>query len=281
MTRDLIVRLLTKPAPIATEATGNVSAFGETFGEISCVGYMLPEYEGSGIGTVGIIRDVTLRKREEIRLKEDLRVKDVLLKEIHHRVKNNLQVISSLISLQGAVLADEESQLVFQDCQTQIQSIAMVHEQLYRSDNLQAIDMASFLTSLVAYLLRVFNVDEGRVVSEVECGSLSLGIDQATPVALIVNELVSNSIKHGLGRDGGTISVNFERVDDSRLRLTVRDSGEGLPEDVDIEGSKTLGIQLIRALTSQLGGEASWENAQGTLFTLVFPYLPPPSLGLF
>ncbi len=281
MTRDLIVRLRTKPAPIATEATGNVSAFGETFGEISCVGYMLPEYEGSGIGTVGIIRDVTLRKREEIKLKEDLRVKDVLLKEIHHRVKNNLQVISSLISLQGAVLADEESQLVFQDCQTQIQSIAMVHEQLYRSDNLQAIDMASFLTSLVAYLLRVFNVDEGRVVSEVECGSLSLGIDQATPVALIVNELVSNSIKHGLGRDGGTISVTFDRMGDGRLRLTVRDSGDGLPEDVDIEGSKTLGIQLIRALTSQLGGEASWENAQGTLFTLVFPYQPPPSLGLF
>ena len=258
-----------------------MSAYGETFGEISCVGYSLPEYDGSGIGTVGIVRDVTVRQREERKLKENIRVKDILLKEIHHRVKNNLQVISSLISLQGEAVEDEVSREVFQDCQTQIQSMAMVHEQLYRSDDLQAIDMGAFLSSLVTYLFHVFRVDEKRVISSVHCSSIALGIDQAIPVALIVNELVSNSIKHGLDRSGGTISVLFEPCDDDRLLLTVHDSGEGLPESVDVQATKTLGIQLIRALASQIGGDASWENAQGALFKLIFPYVASPHLDLF
>jgi PAS domain S-box-containing protein len=280
MTRDLVVRLRVKLSS-ETPAVGNVRAYGETYGEIASVGYTLPEYEGSDIGTVGVIRDVTVRKLEELKLKEDLRVKDVLLKEIHHRVKNNLQIVSSLLSLQGAAIEDEASRNVFQDCQTQIQSMAMVHEQLYRSDNLQAIDMESFLNSLVMYLFRVFNVDDRQVGSTVRCSSISLGIDQAIPLALIVTELVSNSIKYGLGRTGGTISVQFEKAEAGRLCLTVRDSGEGLPEGVGIETTQTLGIQLVRALASQIGGEASWENSQGTLFTLVFPYVPPPSLELF
>lgn len=281
MTRDLVVQLRLKPPSSQVPAIGNVHAFGETYGEISCVGYMLPEYEGSDIGTVGIIRDVTTRRREELKLKESLRVKDVLLKEIHHRVKNNLQVVSSLISLQGSVIEDEESRSIFQDCQTQIQSMAMVHEQLYRSDDLQAIDMGAFLGSLVEYLFRVFNVNEKLVRSTVSCCSITLGIDQAIPVALIVNELVSNSIKHGLGRTGGSISVVFDAVADDRVRLEVRDNGEGIPEDFNAQSTETLGFQLIGALSSQLGGQMSWENAQGARFSLVFPYAQPPSLELF
>jgi len=266
MTRNLDVRLKVKATSASGAATGKV----DSYGEVSSVGFELPEYECNSIGTVGIIRDVTKRKREELRLQEDLRVKEVLLKEIHHRVKNNLQVVSSLLNLQSSVIEDPRSQQVFSDCQTQVQAMALVHEQLYRSDNLQFIDMDTFIESLVTYLFHVYDVDDRRIRSEVHSSSVRLGIDQAIPVALIVNELVSNALKHGLAASDGVVSVSFILRGEDQLELTVRDSGKGLPPDFRIDSSQTLGFQLVQALSSQIGGAFSVVSEGGAAFCLSF-----------
>jgi len=277
MTRNLEVRLRSKPPLKSNPATGKV----DSFGEISAVGYTLPEYEKSTIGTVGIIRDVTVRKQEEIKLKENLRVKEMLLKEIHHRVKNNLQVVSSLLNLQGGVIEDPVSSLVFRDCQTQIQAMAMVHEQLYRSDDLQTIDMSLFLSSLIVYLFHVYDVDESRISSEVSSDGVTLSIDQAIPIALIVNELVSNALKHGLAMSEGKVMVSLVKTGENRLRLEVRDTGKGMPADFNITDSDTLGFQLVQALCEQIGGSLSWTSLDGVCFVLDFPWELPDPMHLF
>lgn len=273
MTRNLEIRLNVK-SPDEGPATliGKV----DSYGEVSSVGYTLPEYENGGIGTVGIIRDVTKRKHEELRLQENLRVKEVLLREIHHRVKNNLQVVSSLLNLQSSAIEDDRAQRIFTDCQTQVQAMALVHEQLYRSDNLQSIEMDTFIVSLVSYLFHVYDVDQSRISSSISAASVSLAIEQAIPVALIVNELVSNSLKHGLAESDGVVTVNFRTLEDGRLELEVRDSGKGLPPDFRIDSSETLGFQLVQALSSQIGGALSWTCDDGASFVLNFPSASHP-----
>ncbi len=277
MTRNLVVRLKHKPPEFNLASTAVV----DSYGEISCVGLALPEYEGSDIGTVGIIRDITQRRNEELKLKEDLRLKEILLKEIHHRVKNNLQVVSSLLSLQSSAIEDLAAREIFYDSQTQIQSMAMVHEQLYQSDDLQAIDAADYLSALTAYLFRSYEVDPENVRAEVDCEHVHLSIDQAIPLALIVNELVSNSIKHGLARSSGVIAVLFRRTEGDRLTLEVHDSGHGLPDGFEMESLNSLGLQLVKALGEQLGGAFSWESRDGTRFVLQFPYIPAKNMDLF
>ena len=268
MTRNLEIRLKVK---VSESGSSTLLGKVDAFGEVSSVGYVLPEYENGGIGTVGIIRDVTKRKREELKLQENLRVKEVLLREIHHRVKNNLQVVSSLLNLQSSAIEDERAQRIFADCQTQVQAMALVHEQLYRSDNLQSIEMDTFISSLVAYLFHVYDVDQSRISFSVSTASVSLAIEQAIPVALIVNELVSNSLKHGLAEADGVVTVNFRSLADDRLELEVRDSGKGLPVDFRIDSSETLGFQLVQALSSQIGGALSWTSEDGASFVLNFP----------
>jgi len=268
MTRNLEIRLKAKSPE---EAPPTLSGKVDAYGEVSAVGYVLPEYEKGGIGTVGIIRDVTKRKHEELKMQESLRVKELLLREIHHRVKNNLQVVSSLLNLQSAAIEDGRAQRIFTDCQTQVQAMALVHEQLYSSDNLQSIEMDTFISSLVAYLFHVYDVDERRISSSVSAASVSLAIEQAIPVALIVNELVSNSLKHGLAEADGVVTVNFRSLPDGRLELEVRDSGKGLPADFRISSSETLGFQLVQALSSQIGGALSWTSDDGASFVLNFP----------
>lgn len=277
MTRNLVVRLKNKPPEPGKSATASVYSYGE----ISCVGLTLPEYEGSAIGTVGIIRDITQRQKEELKLKENLHIKEVLLKEIHHRIKNNLQVVSSLLNLQSSTLEDPHARSIFYDSQNQIQSMAMVHEQLYQSDDLQSIDVNGFITSLVTYLFRSYDVDSSRVTSYIQCESINFGVDQAIPLSLIINELISNSIKHGLARTEGSIWIRLELQEQDMIRLEVRDSGSGLPEGFQIESLQSLGMQLVKALCEQLNGSLSWENKSGSLFVVEFPYIPPVRENLF
>lgn len=267
MTRNLELRLKPKHPIGAAVARGTVFAFGE----VSCVGFRMPEYTDGDLGTVGIIRDISDRKREEARLLENLRIKETLLKEIHHRIKNNLQVVSSLLNLQSGVISDPLSRSVFTDCQTQVQAIAMVHEQLYRSDDLQRVEMRPFIESLVGYLFHLYDVDEARIHHSVEVSSPALGIDQAIPIALIVNELVSNALKHGLAESEGAVAVSLERLPDNLLELKVRDSGTGLPADFRIDSSTTLGFQLVQALVSQIGGGLTWTSEDGAEFVMKFP----------
>ncbi|HCM26695.1 MAG TPA: histidine kinase [Treponema sp.] len=272
MTRNLEVRLKHRHDFSPGDPVGKVDAYGE----VSSVGFDLPEYEGSPIGTVGVIRDITQRKRAELLLVESLHSKEILLKEIHHRVKNNLQVVSSLLYLQSGTIEDERSRIVFQDCQTQIQSMAMVHEQLYQSESLQSIDIQSFVVSLLDYLFKIYDVDSSSIAYAVDCVDVLFGIDQAMPIALIINELVSNSLKHGLARSSGNIDVRLSGSERGQLRLEVCDSGAGMPEGFEFDATGTIGIQIVRALAAQLGGSVSWENAPGAHFVVLFPHVPAP-----
>jgi len=277
MTKNLVVRLKVKHAELKLVSTATVNSFGE----ISSVGMALPEYEAKPLGTVGIIRDITLHVREESRLKENLRLKETLLKEIHHRIKNNLQIVSSLLNLQGGVLEDPVAKAVFMDSQNQIQSIAVVHEKMYQSEDLKSIDTRGFIADLIDHLVRAYDIDTSLIKIGFTCTDLKLNMDQSIPLALIINELVSNAVKYGVDAKGGSIDIRLFREDSDHLRLEVQDSGTGLPKTLQIDVLNSLGLQLVKALGEQLGGKFSWSSEAGTRFCLVFPYELPGEIELF
>jgi PAS domain S-box-containing protein len=251
MTRNLELRLRH-----GDQADGYRLGSVTSYGEVSCSGYALPEFEGLSLGTVGIIRDVTQRKEHEQALESALASREVLLKEIHHRVKNNLQVVSSLLNIQETAIADEASRKVFVECQTQIQTMSMVHEVLYRSSSFEGVEMQSYFDKLVDYLGSVYESILKGISCEVEAQGVSLDLDDAIPVALIVNELVSNCMKHAFpdGRQG-RIFVSM-REDSGAILLSVEDDGVGLASEAEqtppAEGG--IGTELVQALSDQLHG---------------------------
>ncbi len=216
-------------------------------------------------GIVVNARDVTERVQAEERLKASLGEKEVLLKEIHHRVKNNLQIISSLLHLQATATDDPTIQMQYQDSQNRIRSMALIHERLYRSGNLASIDFSPYLHDLADSLVQTYRSQSQRLKLKIETDPVLLDIDTAVTCGLLVNELVSNAFKHAFpdGRDG-EIAVEMRYGVDGQYRLTVCDNGIGLPADVDLLQSKTLGLQLVANLTKQLGGTISLSTDEGT-----------------
>ena len=230
------------------------------------------------VGFRGIIRDVTQRKLAEERIKASLREKEVLLREIHHRVKNNLQVISSLLNLQSRSLSDPAILKVFKECQNRVRSMALVHEKLYRSGDLSRIDFSEYIRSLVYHLCHVHQIDSSRIHLREEVEAIQLDINTAIPCGLILNELVSNSLKHAFpdGREG-EIYVQFKRQGENRLLLSVRDDGIGLAEDLDINKTSTLGLQIITLLVQQLDATLEIHRQPGTEFRILFSELKYPT----
>ena len=219
---------------------------------------------------IGVAEDITLRKQAERTISDSLKEKEVLLREIHHRVKNNLQVISSLLYLQADRVSDQESLDLFVESRNRISSMALVHEELYLSDNLSRVNIRDYLQKLVPRLVSAF-CGGRRITCSVEVQEVSLVIDQAIPFGLILNELVTNSAKHGFnGRDSGEIHV-FVRCVDGSVQASVNDDGIGLPDGFDVNGTLTLGMQLIVQLARQLRGELRIGTGAGASFTLVFP----------
>ncbi|MBI4806012.1 MAG: PAS domain S-box protein [Desulfovibrio sp.] len=225
---------------------------------------------GEAVYFVGVAEDITLRKQAEQTVSDSLKEKEVLLREIHHRVKNNLQVISSLLYLQADRVSDQESLDLFVESRNRISSMALVHEELYRSDNLSRVNIREYLQKLVPRLVSTFC--GGRSIGcTVDVQDVSLIIDQAIPFGLILNELVTNSAKHAFnGRGSGKIGVFVKRVD-GNIQADVTDDGVGLPAGFDINGTQTLGMQLVVQLARQLRGELQVGTDTGTLFSLVFP----------
>jgi PAS domain S-box-containing protein len=220
------------------------------------------------------VRDVTERKRAEEQLRASLREKEVLLKEIHHRVKNNLQVISSLLSLKAGTIKDRETLQIFKECQSRVRSMALLHEKLYQSGDLASIDFSAYVRELAATLFGSYGVEPGNISLEVCAPGILLGIDSAVPCGLIVNELVSNCLKHAFpGGRPGEIRIELVRRDDNNLNklvLRVSDNGVGLPEDIDFENLGSLGLRIVRTLTEQLNGALEFDNSGGTQFTISF-----------
>lgn len=269
MTRNLELRLR-----FNTEGGDYHYASVNAYGEVNSEGWKLPEYDNMQFGTVGIIRDITARKEYERALEKALATKEILLKEIHHRVKNNLQVVSSLLNLQGNVVEDPAARKVFLECQTQVQSMAMVHEVLYRSDNFEGVEMQTYFERLAEYLSGVYEGAYRGITWAADAGKVCLGLDSAIPVALIVNELVTNSYKHAFpeGRKGSIAITMSEK--DGQIELKVRDDGVGFEAARSTRaspGAPSLGTELVRGLTAQLHGELEESSDGGALTTICFP----------
>jgi PAS domain S-box-containing protein len=225
---------------------------------------------------VNIVRDITERKRAEERLSASLAEKIVLLKEVHHRVKNNLQIISSLLELQSDYMEDEESLRFVRESQNRINSMALVHEKLYQSQNFTSVNLGDYIESLTRFLCSTFLKDTGLISLALDVGDVTLGIDEAIPCGLIINELVSNSLKHAFPDGGsGEIAVSCHESHDGRIVLTVADSGIGLSPGLDIHSTGTLGLQLVSMLVKQLRGEVEVSGGEGTIFTITFPWSNP------
>ncbi len=215
--------------------------------------------------------EITERKQAEAKVRESLAEKEVLLKEIHHRVKNNLQVVSSLLRLQAAGLKDEATAALFYESQARVRSMALIHEQLYRAGNLAQVNFASYLERLVPDLGRSYRTDStAKVDLKIEAEPVLLPVDSAIPCGLIVNELITNALKHAFpkGRQG-TIIVRLA-AQGPQTTLTVRDDGVGFPQDVDFRKSGSLGLQLVSTLASQLGGTINLNREGGTEFVVSF-----------
>lgn len=228
------------------------------------------DYQGE-MYVLGTILDVTKRKEAEREIKRSLNEKETLLQEIHHRVKNNLAVISGLIELQLDSTLDAEGRKVLLDSQTRIQSMAMVHEKLYQSESLDRIEMDSYIRELIQTIQDTFYHSEADISLDLNLDPIHLSIDQAIPCGLLINELVVNVYKHAFkGREAGRMAVEFVRIEDG-VRLVVADNGNGLPEDFDLNQSSSLGVSLIQTLTMQLGGQVHIDStSDGTSFTISF-----------
>jgi len=221
--------------------------------------------------TTGEAADITLREQAESQIRTSLAEKEILIREIHHRVKNNLQIVSTLLDLQSDYITDRQSLEIFRESKNRIRSIALVHEKLYQTKNFTAIDFDSYLESLIDHLFRSYVVDPGKIASEIDTKGVVLGIDDAIPCGLIVNELVSNSLKYAFPDDQrGKITVRFENSDNESIVLTVADNGVGLPAGLDVTATETLGFQLVTILTRQLRGTIELDREGGTKFTIKF-----------
>ena len=217
-----------------------------------------------------LTNQINERATVEARLTESLEEKEVLLKEIHHRVKNNLQVISSLLSLQSNYIEDEAALSNFQESQTRVRSMALIHEKLYQSEDLVSIDFSDYLDSLVSELSRSYRLNPMNVNIALNISHAMFDVDTAVPCGLIVNELVSNSLKYAFPDDRkGTIQVNLDSRED-KFALVVKDDGIGIPEEVDWQNTESLGMQLVNTLTSQLGGSIELNDSSGTEFKVTF-----------
>jgi len=192
-----------------------------------------------------------------------------MLKEIHPRVKNNLQIVSSLMSLQAPNLKDPRAIDLFRDSQNRIRSMSLVHEHLYQSDSLARVDFREYLTSVSSDLVRMYNVQ--GVTTTVKADVVHLEIDTAVPVGLIANELLSNALKHAFkGRSGGSIEVGLRRREDSRVELTVVDDGIGLPAQFELNDSASMGLHLVDGLAKQIDGTFEIVRGNGTKMVVTF-----------
>jgi PAS domain S-box-containing protein len=225
---------------------------------------------GADIYSVILARDITERKEAENRIKSSLEEKNVLLREIHHRVKNNMQVISSLLSLQSRFIKNGDASNIFKDSQNRVKSMSMIHEMLYQSPDLSSIDFNEYIQNLVRYLFHSYGVDNEHIKIHVKVSQIKLEIDRAIPLGLIVNELVSNAIKHAFPKGKGNIYVVMVR-EKCHYTFIVKDDGVGLPTDFDINQTETLGLELIITLTGQLDGTIEEKRNHGTEFIIDFP----------
>ena len=227
---------------------------------------------GEITAVMSVSHDITERKVMENTISSSLREKEFLLKEIHHRVKNNLQVIASLLSMQAKKATDPNVKGSLMDSQNRVKSIALVHEKLYQSKSLDRIDYADYLNKITNYLFEAYNVNRAQIASTVNAENIYIDINQAVPCSLILNEMLTNSLKYAFpdGRKG-EITIDLT-ADATNFILIYHDNGMGIPEGVTFERSESLGMQLINGLTRQIDGTIDMQRGDGTTFIIKFPH---------
>ena len=221
-------------------------------------------------GIEGTIRDITERKHMEIKLKNSLKEKEMLLKEIHHRVKNNLMIISSLLSLQSDYIKDKASKNIFIESQNRARSMALIHEKLYQSTDLKSINFGDYIRNLTSELFYTYRVGDVKVKLVYNIEDLNLDINTAIPLGLIANELITNSLKYAfLDGDDGIVNIEFRKEDHTYLFI-IKDNGVGLPEGFDFQNLDSLGLQLVNSLSEQIDAEIELNTDNGTEFKIKF-----------
>jgi len=224
-----------------------------------------------GAMVLSAIVDISDRRQKEERIQAALREKDVLLGEIHHRVKNNLQIVYSLLDLQSARIADTMVLDMLRDSQNRIRSMALIHQTLYQSKDFSKVDFGRFLDSLVPTLLASYGIDQNDITLSINADRVVLPIDAAIPCGLVVNELVSNALRHAFPPGAtGRIEVNLSNEPDGVIVLSVSDDGVGVAETIDFTNTSTLGLQLVLLLAEQLGGTVVMHRCKPTRFLVRF-----------
>ncbi|MBF0545629.1 MAG: PAS domain S-box protein [Candidatus Riflebacteria bacterium] len=242
--------------------TGTTAFWQETFFPVSLPGGK------RGLGIIGV--EITKRKQAEALVKQSLLEKEALLKEIHHRVKNNLTVVSSLLSLQSWKIEDTTMQALFKESEQRIRTIASIHEKLYKTNNFSAINFDSYLESILEEIMNLYKVSSQKIVVELHIKDVELDLERAVPCALLMNELLTNVFKHAFpdNRDG-LLRIDFTHADGT-YTLTIKDNGIGLPNDFDYKKTNSLGLELVNLLTKQLDGIIQIQSKNGTEAILKF-----------
>ncbi|MBA7583172.1 putative sensor histidine kinase pdtaS [subsurface metagenome] len=237
-----------------------------TQAEVAC------DSAGKAVKLVGISLDITARKNAEEKIQQSLREKETLLAEIHHRVKNNMQIITSLLSLQSKDIEDERALSLIRNCEDRIGAMSLVHEKLYLSEDLSRIDFSDYITSMAARLFQVHRVDSRVVSFSSHIRDALFNIETAIPLGLIINELISNAMKHAFPEgEKGNIAVELtQNTKTEEYTLTVTNDGIGFPEEIDYQNPETFGLQLVNMLTEQLSGTVELDRSRGTSFRITF-----------
>jgi len=222
-------------------------------------------------GSIGIFVDITEIRKAGEKIKSQLHEKEVMLQEIYHRVKNNLQIISSMLKLQASYVDDEYTIQLFRNCQHRVKSMSLVHEKLYKSSDLTNISFKDYTKSLIKNLFASLNINTNRISYELDINDVNLDITIAIPCGLIINELITNALKYGFPDDKqGVIKVSMNKIDNGKLNLTVLNNGVDLPEDFDMTNLSSFGMRLVDILIDQLGAELNIERKNGVAFSITF-----------
>jgi two-component sensor histidine kinase len=195
------------------------------------------------------------------------------MREIHHRVKNNLQIISSLLNLQSQYIKDENVLDIFSDSQNRVRSMAIIHEKLYKSNSMSKIDFDEYISDMVDSLFYNYNVDESRIKLHKYIDEIHLNVDTAIPCGLIVNELITNCLKHAFpGNINGDVNIDLRNID-GKYVLNVKDNGVGFPDNIDYKNTESLGLQLVTSLVNQIEGTIELNHSEGSNFKIIFRQL--------